>query len=184
MLGKILFSILYIALSFINPSFFWGGVEGWLGQPWKVCWIKIETISHKGHDSDNTFWPGGEAQDYCLPNDINFKYSTCFYLLQGSGLQCCRLEHLLHNILYYENFLLHDLRFLHSDTCYVSILDCCCSGKTHIYCPHCLRVYMRGGENHCHPDMVVAAAHPVGVFFSFSECSLLIMIKNLVTVSN
>lgn len=42
---------------------------------------------------------------------------------------------------------------------------------------------MRGGENHCHPDMVVAAIHPVGVFFSFSECSFLIMIKNLVTVS-
>lgn len=107
----------------------------------------------------------------------------CFYLLQGSGLQCCHLEHLLH-ILYYENFLFHDLCFLHSDTCYMSILDCCCSGKIHIYCPQFLRVYMRGGENHCHPDMVVAAIHPVGVFFSFSECSFLIMIKNLVTVSN
>ena len=105
-----------------------------------------------------------------------------FYLLQGSGLQCCHLARLL-RILCYENFLFHDLCFLHSGTCYRSISDCCCSGKIHIYCPQFLRVCMRGGENHCHPDTVVAATRPVGVFFSFSECSFLTTIKNLVTVS-
>lgn len=105
----------------------------------------------------------------------------CFYLLQGSGPQCCHWEHLLH-ILYYENFLFRDPCFLHSGTCYMSVLGCCCSGKIHIYCPQFLRVYMRGGETRCHPDMVGAAVRPVGVFFSFSECSFLIMSKNLVTV--
>lgn len=145
--------------------------------------IETGTRGHKGEDIEKTFFLlRGEAQDYYPPNHIQLKNSTCFYLLPGSGLQCCHSEHLLH-ILYYENFLFHDLYFLHLGTCYMSILDCC-SGKIHIYCPPFLRGYMRDGENHCHPDMVVAAIHPVGVFFSFSECSFLIMIKNLVTVSN
>ena len=43
---------------------------------------------------------------------------------------------------------------------------------------------MRGGGSHCHPDTAAAATHPMGASVSFSECSFLIMIKNLVTVSN
>lgn len=117
-----------------------------------------------------------------LPSNIHLENSTCFYLLQGSRLRCCHSEHLLH-ILYYENFLFRDRCFLHSGTCYRSVLGCCCSGKIHIYCPQFLRVYMRGGETRCHPDMVGAAVHPVGEFFSFSECSFLRRSKNLVTVS-
>lgn len=182
--GEDTFQYLAYCSQFYEPiCFFWGGVAAWLGQPWKVCWIKIETISRKGHDSDKTFWPGGEAQGYYLPDNINFEYSTCFYLLLGSGLQCCHSEHLLH-ILCCESFLLRDLRFLHSDTWYMSVLGCCCSGKIHIYCPPFPRVYMRGGGNHCHPDTAAAATHPMGASVSFSECSFLIMIKNLVTVSN
>lgn len=178
--------VLLPLLAIYLPS---GGAAECLGQPWVACWIKIRSrtetgaIIQKGQDSDKTFLLRGEAQDYYPQNKVHLKKPARFYLPLGSGLRCCHLERLL-RILYYENFLFHDLCCLHLGTCYMSISGCCCSGKIHIYCPQFLRVYMRGGESHCHPDMVVAAVHPVGVFFSFSECSFLTMIKNLVTVSN
>lgn len=123
--------------------------------------------------------PAGGEHGHHLPTTI----TQTLYLPQGSGPQCCHSEHPLH-ILYYGNFLLHDLCFLHLGTCYMSILDCCCSGKTHIYCPQSLRVCTRDGETHCRPGTAAAAARPEGVFFSFSECSFLTMIKKWVTLSS
>ena len=53
--GEDTFRYLARCSQFYEPiCFFWGGVAAWLGQPWTVCWIKIETTSRKGRDSDRT----------------------------------------------------------------------------------------------------------------------------------
>ena len=88
MSGKILFSILYIALSFINPSFFWGGVEGWVGQPWKVCWIKIETVSHK---DTIVIKPSDQEEKHRIIFRITL-ISILYVLLLTSGLRTAVLS--------------------------------------------------------------------------------------------
>lgn len=105
-----------------------------------------------------------------------FRTLNCLHLPLDSGQPCYRLVHPLRTLCY-ENFLFRVPCFPRLGT-YRSTVDCCCTGKIHIYCLRLQKAYRKGEENHCHPGREAAAVRLAEVFFSSSECSSLRISEN------